>query len=859
MKTQQTISISTAKLNPVCRHTRLFHAMKLLLLAGVVVGANGVIIGTAGAAVDSCGAPPSTLATGAATFLWQNCATGTWTLSTTGGRSATNLTYIGTVTGAQAAESVVKSSIETTDLLDNSDPSIIQFLLLSKGTAKDAFDFKFPSGAPVCVNVTAPTGVLLVGPSRTPVSSPVDLRTMGPCGHPYLEDADTTDSVDTEVDSDLGERPFPRITTGPIRVSGTAEQFSKYDVIEAKSSRFSWMATVQAINPDTAALRIHSPFGYQGYGDANPCAFGSGMPFNGTGPATTGCEVYAGHWLYAPGSPLLSAITATTTSVQVSDPSRFTAGRYIVIYDGGAGAFLNAEHARVTAVNTATKTLTLSNRGMKSTARSHPAGAILAEHVIGNGDAGEPEIWVYNHSTTCPLDASGKRMNQVMAEWLAANYNKDQNGKATTAKIAGVMFDTDFHFIMDAWNKKPDVNNDLVLDEGISPTGVNLWGQGLDDFYTILRERIPNALIVGGMTESRGFTSLNGNDMEAWPQRNIGDTAPDYRELDGRLSQYSMLMHHGNIGPRYSQTINRVSTLRYTYYNKRGTSNAPFRFSLGLTLLDDGYYAQENNTGVGDPWWDEYAVDVVPGSPTFGRAIASNPANEAQVRQHKGWMGFPLGPRSRIYDQAVFAPERNLLTNGNFDTNLTGWSGTNVSVTMDTAAQNRMDGTGALHISPQQVYAKAESGAAAKGPTLSLQSGVQYTLAYAVKSSAIRTIQVAVGDETEQMTIPAQWSRQVFTFTAPRTGNFQVKFNVGRESTDVWVDSVYLFAGNADVFRRDFDNAVVVVNATPTARTVDLGGTFQRIRGTGQDPVNDGAAVTQVTLPAYDAIVLVRP
>jgi hypothetical protein len=450
-------------------------------------------------------------------------------------------------------------------------------------------------------------------------------------------------------------------------------------------------------------------------------------------------------------------------------------------------------------------------------------------------------------------------MNQLMAEWLAANYDKDANGKATTAKIAGVMFDTDFHFIMDAWNKRPDVDNNLVLDEGISPTGENLWGQGLDDFYTILRERMPNALIVGGMTESRGFTTLNGNDMEGWPQRDIGNAAPDYREIDGRLSQYSMLMHHGNVGPRYSQTISRVSTLRYKYYNTPGTSNAPFRFSLGLTLLDDGYYAQENNTGVGDPWWDEYAVDVVPGSLTFGQAIASNPANEAEMRRHKGWMGFPLGPRYRVYDPVVFAPERNLLAKGTFDVDLTGWSGTNVTVTRDTAANNRMDGAGALRISPHNTYANTEAGAVAKGPTLSLQSGVEYTLAFAVKSSAIRTIQVVVGDQAEQLTIPAQWSRQVFTFTASRTGNYQVKFNVGRESTDVWVDSVYLFAGNADVFRRDFDNAVVVVNATPTARTVDLGATFQRIGGTGQDPVNDGADVTQVTLPAYDGIVLVRP
>ncbi len=859
MGTRQTTLTANANSRYSTQYSRLFHAMNSLMLTGAVVGSNVAFVGTAGAALDTCGKPSGTVATGAATFLWQNCANGSWNLSVSGGRSATTVTYIGTVTGAQAAESVVGSSLEASDQLITSGPSTIQFTFHVKGTADDAFNFKFPSGAPVCVNVTEPNSVLLVGPTKTPVNSPVDLRTMGPCTLAYLEDADTTDSVDTDVDSDLGERPFPRITTGPVRVVGTAEQFSKYDVVEFKSSRFSWLAQIQAINPNTMGLRIHSPFGYQGFADVNPCGFGSGMPFGGTGPATTGCDVYAGHWLYAPGSALQSAISATATSVQVANPSRFTAGRYVVIYDGKPGTFLNAEHARVTAVNTTARTLTLSNRGLKSTARSHPANAIVAEHVIGNGDFAEPEIWVYNLSTACPLDANGRRMNQAMAEWLATNYDKDQRGEATPAKVAGVMFDTDFHFIMDAWNKKPDVDNDLVLDEGISPAGENLWGQGLDDFYTMLRERLPNALIVGGMTESRGFTSLNGNDMEGWPQRNISSAAPDYWEIDGRLTQYQMLMHKGQVGPRYSQTVNRVSTLRYTYFNTPGTSNAPFRFSLGLTLLDDGYYAQENNIGVGDPWWDEYAVDVVPDSPTFGHAIASNPANEALIRQHKGWMGFPLGPRYRIYDPIIFAPERSLVTNGGFDADLTGWGGLNVSVTMATEPQNRLDGAGALHISPHQIHAKAQNGAVATGPTLSLQRDMEYTLAFAVKSSAIRTIQVAVGELSEQMTIPAHWSRQVFTFVAPRTGNFQVKFNVGRESTDVWVDSVYLFAGNADVFRRDFDNAVVVVNATPTTRTVALGTTLQRIRGTGQDPINDGAAVTQVTLPPYDGIVLVRP
>jgi hypothetical protein len=69
---------------------------------------------------------------------------------------------------------------------------------------------------------------------------------------------------------------------------------------------------------------------------------------------------------------------------------------------------------------------------------------------------------------------------------------------------------------------------------------------------------------------------------------------------------------------------------------------------------------------------------------------------------------------------------------------------------------------------------------------------------------------------------------------------------------------VYFFEGNANVFMREFEKGIVVVNATPTSRTVDLGGTFLRIRGTGQDPINDGSSVSRVTVAPYDAAILVR-
>ncbi|WP_433503790.1 putative glycoside hydrolase [Pseudonocardia halophobica] len=61
------------------------------------------------------------------------------------------------------------------------------------------------------------------------------------------------------------------------------------------------------------------------------------------------------------------------------------------------------------------------------------------------------------------------------------------------------------------------------------------------------------------------------------------------------------------------------------------------------------------------------------------------------------------------------------------------------------------------------------------------------------------------------------------------------------------------------VFRRDFEHGIVLTNTSDSTRTVDLDGTFRKLRG-AQDPiVNDGSSVTSVVLPPHDGLILLRP
>jgi hypothetical protein len=65
-------------------------------------------------------------------------------------------------------------------------------------------------------------------------------------------------------------------------------------------------------------------------------------------------------------------------------------------------------------------------------------------------------------------------------------------------------------------------------------------------------------------------------------------------------------------------------------------------------------------------------------------------------------------------------------------------------------------------------------------------------------------------------------------------------------------------AQTGGVYRRDYTGGIALVNPSSSAVTVQLGGTFQKIKGTQAPTINNGAQVTAVTIPARDGIVLLR-
>jgi hypothetical protein len=309
----------------------------------------------------------------------------------------------------------------------------------------------------------------------------------------------------------LDQHKFPRVgLTETKSLPPTAEAISKYDTVLVNVPQMSnALITAQRINPDLLVFRKYNAGGYQGYDLNDPCKDPLGVPFGSAGAATANCQVFAGHWAYYAGTTTSQWMSAGAVSVTVGNGSRLTAGSYAVIYDSPAGSFRNAEHVLIQSVNG--NTVTFARRGYKSTARSHSAGSIIAEHpVAAGGRTGEnARHWRYNLSSASPRDSAGRQIGEVMAAWLRDNLNVNGQGQVVDIRIDGIIFDTDSWSV--AWEDRLDVDNDLVPDGGWNrATGFNYWGVGSERFYQLVRSHFPDKLLVGGDRHVRGFESLNG-------------------------------------------------------------------------------------------------------------------------------------------------------------------------------------------------------------------------------------------------------------------------------------------------------------------------------------------------------------
>jgi hypothetical protein len=676
------------------------------------------------------------------------------------------------------------------------------------------------------------------------------------------------------------------------------QQLSKYDVLGLKNGMMYRVSQAQKINPNVEFHYSFHPAEYLGYvgGTNSDCnKVGHGPTFAETAVTTDYgtpteddvCQVYAGHWLYSGGSSLVAAINDTDLSIEVDDASTFYDGEYIAIYNDNIN-FVDVEHIEVDTVNKTTNVITLKTRGYKSTALSHAADSRVVSHIQGSG--GGTEDFAYNQSAFSPPDANSRYLRDIMIEWIPQYWklksDRTEPDPTDPVVVTGVYFDADPYWKDDAQartqggSNRMDVNNDGVVDQGNSPySDWYVWGAGMDLFYFELRSSLtlidPDIRIVGGYRSTRGYPSLNGTQMENWLLTS-GEFSPDYeyfldttntnQKANSWQTDFVAARTHRRWSDQavsYNEMLTKAPSLQYKntvqgVTSPVPTSNSNHRFGLAMALMLDGYYGRQNSSYHPDPWYDEYAVDTFYCSDTWGQAIATNSADETAVRENKGWLGEPTSEYVRVYDPADFAATENLIpTNFSFESGVSGWNEINTVLSSDTTEAS--EGSKSMKASMHTVYNASLNGTRFTGPSFAVTAGKEYTITFSAKSSKMREIALYLGWSTnyENLMIPTEWTRYVLTYKAKVYQNIFPIFQVGRENSTIWIDEVRVFEGNPNVFQRDYEYGVVVANATPAAKTVTFATPLLRIDGT-QDAVNSGAEVSSVTIPPWDAAILVR-
>jgi hypothetical protein len=240
------------------------------------------------------------------------------------------------------------------------------------------------------------------------------------------------------------------------------------------------------------------------------------------------------------------------------------------------------------------------------------------------------------------------------------------------------------------------------------------------------------------------------------------------------------------------------------------------RFGLAFTLMNDGFFAHEyGDTWHGNPWWyDELDFNL----------------------------GYPLGPAALV-GLPGFA-STNLLVNSDFETAITNpWrlalsAGAVAALTRQTTnaasgdACARVDVTRATGTNWHVEFAQTNR---------SLAAGVTYQLSFMARASASRTIAVNAQKATadwrnyglsQTLSVTTNWQSYSVAFTANETvSDARIQFFLGAVAGTVWLDAVQLQVAPPGVYRRDFNNGIVYLNATADSVEVSPGSGFRRLSG----------------------------
>ncbi len=642
--------------------------------------------------------------------------------------------------------------------------------------------------------------------------------------------------------------PFPRLGMWwPDPWKQSLDDIARYDWVILDDWASEFIAPLKTRNPDIMLLN-----------STNACELGYDP--NADTPAEN-AEVLAipPEWfLTQVGTTLATDVNTTTTILPVTALTVTKGADVYPLFVVSDTVLIDGESVYVKAIDEAAKTLTV-QRGYIRPAAAHPAGTRIAAHITF-----WPDSWLLNLTNLSPT--------AVVSSAIGAERWSDYNARVGAKLLAdpawdGLLIDRadpDESWLVGGSTARtidPDQSNTLITDYTAFDAA---WNAGLRRYESALRQAVGEDKIIFVNWGMDNYDLLNGNNYEGFPLDNSDSYNGNWHQ-----TMFGALPHIGSYFEWMAKAQQPNLTMIETYEDDGapdatgdGSYDNPcddpnftpnyrkMRFGLTSALLNDGFFSYEINTnGHGSLcllWFDEYD----------------------NAGQGQGYLGQPVAAAYRVGN---ITPGENQLKGGNFETqaDLDEWElgtepGYSATLALDSAAAS---GAASVKIDIAQTQGTDWKISLDTGP-VSVISGTDYTLSFWAKADRERNInawaQQTSGNwdtylEFGATTLTATW--QYYEMAVPANGadaQARFSFGLGQDAGSVWLDDVRLQQGNRDVWRRDYEGGIALVNATSVTKTVELSGTFKKINGAQDPAVNDGSLVTQVELPPHDGLILLR-
>jgi len=641
--------------------------------------------------------------------------------------------------------------------------------------------------------------------------------------------------------------PFPRLGMWwPDPETQSLDDIARYDYVLLFNEQKNAIGPLKARNPEIILLN-----------STNACELSYDWP-DGDDYAEI-LKMPPQWFLTQVGSTLTRSVNATTTTFHVAEMSVSDGTTTYPLFVAGDTVLIDGESVLVDAVNTTAKTLTV-QRGFVRPASGHPAGTRIAAHITF-----WPGTWLMNLSTLSP---TGIADPAVGAERWQDYHARRGAGMLSHPGWDGILIDRadpNQSWLIGSSTARtidPDQSNTLPDDYTAFDAA---WNEGLRNYERTLRQAVGDGKIIYVNWGMDNYDLLNGNNYEGFPLPNGRSYRADWHQtvfgpvpdIGGYLDWLASARHPNltTIETYEDDSVPPPGDIAYVNPCTRPgfvPDYRKMRFGLTTALLGDGFYSYEINTnGHGTlclMWFDEYD-------------------NGGKKR---GYLGQPLGP---AYRPAGIQLGPNLVSGGNFETqgdlnqwNL--WADSGYAATLTRDAGTAGSGASSARINITQAGGTGWKVSFSFHP-VGLQKNKDYTVSFWAKADHGRPVSVWAQQgadpwktyfEIDPVVLSSTWKKYELPVTANTTDSVaEFYFGLGQATGTVWIDDVRLQAGSREVWRRDYQNGTVLVNATGQPRLISLGKTYRKIKGTQAPAVNDGKKVSKVILPSRDGLILLLP